>query len=133
MTTPEPPRSPQSPSSPQPPQASQSSGSEGDHEPTVEELEAQIEQTRMDLGDTVEALSAKLDVKSRVKSGAGDVAHRGKEQIDVVRSRASAVLTQARDAALDERGRPQPPVLAGVAGVLILATAVVVVVVRRRR
>jgi len=32
-----------------------------------EELKAEIEQTRQDLADTVEALTAKLDVKSRAK------------------------------------------------------------------
>jgi hypothetical protein len=35
---------------------------------SISELQADIEQTRHDLGDTVEALAAKLDVKAQVKS-----------------------------------------------------------------
>lgn len=38
------------------------------HEPSVEELEADIRRNRQQLGETVEALSAKLDVKSQLKS-----------------------------------------------------------------
>ncbi|WP_028473299.1 DUF3618 domain-containing protein [Nocardioides alkalitolerans] len=102
-------------------------------EPTVEEIEAQIERTRADLSDTVEALTAKLDVKGRVKTRASDVVHQGREQVDVARGHAVALGTRARSAALDERGRPQPPVVAGLAAFLLVATAVSVVVVRRRR
>jgi hypothetical protein len=36
-------------------------------EPSVAELQADIEQTRQQLGDTVDALAAKLDFKSRAK------------------------------------------------------------------
>jgi Protein of unknown function (DUF3618) len=35
---------------------------------TPEELRREIEQTRRELGDTVDALSHKMDVKERVKS-----------------------------------------------------------------
>ena len=35
--------------------------------PTVEELRAEIKQTRADLGETVQALAAKADVKARAK------------------------------------------------------------------
>jgi len=35
--------------------------------PTIEELRADIEQTRTDLGETVQALAAKADVKARAK------------------------------------------------------------------
>jgi hypothetical protein len=35
---------------------------------SISELQADIEQTRHELGDTVEALAAKLDVKAQVKS-----------------------------------------------------------------
>ena len=36
----------------------------------IEDLQADIEKTREQLGETVEALSAKLDVKAHVKSSA---------------------------------------------------------------
>lgn len=37
------------------------------HQPTKEELEAEIDQLRHSVGDTVEALTYRLDVKARVK------------------------------------------------------------------
>jgi ElaB/YqjD/DUF883 family membrane-anchored ribosome-binding protein len=42
-------------------------GSTGTAPATKQELEAEIEELRDDLGDTVEALSRRLDVKARVK------------------------------------------------------------------
>ena len=41
-----------------------------------EAIEADIEATRADLGDTVDALSRKLDVKSRVSAKAADTTGR---------------------------------------------------------
>ncbi len=41
--------------------------------PTREELEAEITATRSELGDTVEALTHKLDIKSRVTRRAREV------------------------------------------------------------
>ena len=40
---------------------------------SISELEADIEQTRHELGDTVEALAAKLDVKANLKSSTDQV------------------------------------------------------------
>lgn len=82
-----------SPDSPNPARSPQ--GEDGDHRPGVdedapetrEEIEAHIEQTRRELGDSVEALGAKLDVKSRAKQ------------------RAATVGAQAKDAVTGERGR----------------------------
>ena len=45
--------------------------------PTVEELRAGIKQTRAELGETVQALAAKADVKARAK-----------EQVEIARGRA---------------------------------------------
>jgi hypothetical protein len=45
--------------------------------PTVEELRAGIKQTRAELGETVQALAAKADVKARARA-----------QVDVARERA---------------------------------------------
>ncbi|WP_051808952.1 DUF3618 domain-containing protein [Actinoplanes subtropicus] len=45
--------------------------------PTIEELRAEIKQTRADLGETVQALAAKADVKARAR-----------EQVEVARERA---------------------------------------------
>jgi hypothetical protein len=40
---------------------------------SISELEADIEKTRHELGDTVEALAAKLDVKANLKSSTDQV------------------------------------------------------------
>jgi hypothetical protein len=45
--------------------------------PTVEQLRAGIQQTRAELGETVQALAAKADVKARAR-----------EQVEVARERA---------------------------------------------
>lgn len=66
-------------------------------------IEADIERTREDLTQTVDALTARLNVKRRVQ-----------------------------DRLSDDRGRPAPPVLA-VGAVVVLALAAVVVIRRRRR
>jgi len=57
----------------------------------VDELQADIERTRAELGQTVGALSDKLDVKGRAQQKAADakdaVAQRSHEAIDTVRTR----------------------------------------------
>lgn len=73
--------------------------------PTIAELRAEIKQTRSDLGETVQALAAKADVKARAK-----------EELGAVRAR---VVGSTRSAG------PVPVVLvlaglAAVAGVILL-------------
>ena len=41
-------------------------------EADIDDIQTDIEQTRKDLGETVEALSAKMDVKQRTKDKAAD-------------------------------------------------------------
>ena len=50
-------------------------------EPSVAELQADIEQTRQQFGDTVDALAAKLDVKSRAKDKVSATKQRVREQL----------------------------------------------------
>lgn len=95
-----------------------------DHEstPTADELEAQIERQRHELGETVDALSAKLDVKAR-----------SREKAQRARARVTDHVTRARDAATDEDGRPtqQAMIIGAVcAGAVV---GIVVVVAWRRR
>ncbi|MEU7581696.1 DUF3618 domain-containing protein [Streptomyces sp. NPDC041068] len=80
-------------------------------EPTAagpEELREQVEQTRSELGETIEALAAKADVKARVKDKAAQVrqqtevkAAEAKDQAaakaDVVRAKAADVAHQVQD------------------------------------
>ena len=73
------------------------------------EIEADIERQRDELASTVDALHARLDVKTRAKHKAEDV----------------------RDRVTTEDGRPRPELL-GAAG-LVLAVVAGLVVLRRRR
>ncbi|OAN38962.1 DUF3618 domain-containing protein [Mycolicibacterium iranicum] len=60
-------------------------------DPSIDALKADIEQTRVDLGETVGALSDKLDVKSRAKDAIADVkdtvAQRGHDVVDSAKQR----------------------------------------------
>ncbi len=84
----------------------------------IDDLEADIEQTRRDLAGTVDALSAKLDVKERTKQKAVDTKEAVVHKADALRHTAT-----------DNPHRTVP--IAAV--VLIGALAVGVVIWRRRR
>jgi methyl-accepting chemotaxis protein len=61
--------------------------------PDVEALRAEIKQTRADLGETVQALAAKADVKARAKEQVEQTKQR-------VRAQAAEATGKVRDAAL---------------------------------
>ncbi len=84
----------------------------------IDDIQADIERTRAELGDTVGALSAKLDVKERTKEKVADTKHRVVDKADALRHTAT-----------DNPTRTVPVV----AVVLIGALAVGIVVWRRRR
>lgn len=95
------------------------------HEPlaadaSAEEIVADIERTRGELGDTVDALSQKLDLKAQ----AG-------QQVQAARAGATEKLHQARDAVTDDDGKPTPA--AGAIAAAVVALLVGVLVWRRRR
>ncbi len=73
-------------------------------DPRVDALQADIEQTREELADTVDDLAAKFDVKSRL-----------------------------HDATMEPDGRPKPVVMAIGGGVLALVAALVAVRIWSRR
>jgi hypothetical protein len=114
----------------------------------ADELRAEIEQTRADLGDTVEALSAKADVKARVKDslkqGAAKATAKAKETAATVSAQATTAAVQGRakvagraamvrDQAADNptarRGLPIGAIALAAAGILV---AVLVIRSRRR-
>lgn len=76
---------------------------------TPDEIQAEIEQQREQLAGTLDALSAKLDVKSQAQAKVADV----------------------KDRTTDDSGRPRPEVLA--LGATVVAVAVALVWWRRRR
>lgn len=84
----------------------------------IDDIQADIERTRAELGDTVHALSAKLDVKERTK-----------EKVAEFKDRVADKAATLRHTATDNPTRTVPVV----AVVLIGALAVGIVVWRRRR
>jgi hypothetical protein len=83
----------------------------------IDDIQADIEQTRNELGQTVEALSAKLDVKERTKEKAAETKQRVVERADTLKHTAT-----------DNPKRTVPVV----AVVLIGALAIGIVVWKRR-
>jgi ElaB/YqjD/DUF883 family membrane-anchored ribosome-binding protein len=83
----------------------------------IEEIEADAEQTRNELGQTVEALADKLDVKERAKEKAAETKEHVVERADSL-----------RHAATDNPKRTVP-----VAAVAVIAALVVGIVIWRRR
>jgi hypothetical protein len=83
----------------------------------VDDIQADIERTRTELGDTVGALSAKLDVKNRTKQKATET-----------KERVVAKAQTVRHVATEDPKRIVP-----VIAVLVIGALAVGVVLRRRR
>ena len=79
------------------------SGSDSLHDP--EQLKAEIEQTREQLGRTAEQLVAKTDVKARAQAKVSDLTERAKDATTQVRRQAAAQADSARSQLV--RGRNQ--------------------------
>jgi uncharacterized protein YdbL (DUF1318 family) len=83
---------------------------------TPEEIRADIAQTREDVGDTVEALAEKTDVKAHAKQRVEDVKDNVRAKADQVKEKAEATTPESAQAggrqALDTvRANPAPFVL----------------------
>ncbi|NEB73675.1 DUF3618 domain-containing protein [Streptomyces sp. SID14478] len=76
-----------------------------------EELREQIEQTRTELGHTVEALAAKADVKARAKDKATHLKEQATDRTDALKAQATATAGKARTRAvgLAHQARQQTP------------------------
>jgi hypothetical protein len=109
---------------------------------SADELEADIERTREELGETVEALAGKLDVKARAQqrfattkeqalTQAGVARARATELSALANARATELSARAKDNATDEQGQLKPAVRAVAAATLVIV-AVVIVTARRR-
>jgi hypothetical protein len=79
------------------PQTTAPNGAEGAPPDDVQELQQEIEQTREQLGDTVERLVAKTDVKARAQGKAAELADRVKGQASQARTQAAARTGSVRD------------------------------------
>ena len=101
--------------------------------PSVDELQADVERNRQQLADTVEALTAKLDVKSRTKARIADTRRQAADRLDVGRTHANQLAGRARSAATTDDGKPTPAALGTVAALSAAVVAVGVLVWWRRR
>jgi len=105
-----------------------------EEKPDIDQLQADIEQTRTELGETVEALTAKLDVKSRAKDRLTQYKQHASGQVSTAQARAVDLTKSARTAATTEDGKPTPTAIAGAAAVAVTAlTAIALKLFRRRR
>lgn len=95
----------------------------------TEDIEADIEQTRAELGDTVEALTAKMDVKERARDKVDDTKERARDKIDHTKQRVAEKADAVRHTATENPQRAIP--VAAIA--LVGALAVAIVIWRRRR
>jgi ElaB/YqjD/DUF883 family membrane-anchored ribosome-binding protein len=90
-----------------------------------EHILADIEQTRADLGDTVTALTGKVDPRTRMRGAVSDLRARTIAGVSRVRVQAPQRARQAQQAV---RNRPVPAAV----GVLTVAGAVTAVLLGRR-
>ncbi|MFD8735971.1 DUF3618 domain-containing protein [Streptomyces sp. NPDC059618] len=65
--------------------------------PGPDHLREQIEQTRHDLGQTVQALADKTDVKARAQHRAGELKEQAVDKADEVKAQAAEAATQVQD------------------------------------
>ena len=101
------------------------------HADSISEVEADIEQTRDDLGRTVDALKDKFDVKAQAKHKVDDVKDSAAAQVHNIQEHAVHLAADVKDAATDDHGKPKPAVPIGAA--ITAAAAVVLVWLWRRR
>ena len=96
-------------------------GTSGGDNPGIEEIEADIARTREELAATVDELTARLDVKTRLKESVQQTKDQAVDRVRAVRAQAT-----------DDEGRPTPTTL-GVGGGIAVAVVVVIALTLWRR
>lgn len=104
---------------------------DGSAPPTPDQIRADIERTREELGQTVEALSAKLDVKTRTKERIVSLRENAQQRVDQGRLKATELTANAKETAArnQEQLRIAVPVVVAVGA----GTTVAVLLWRRHR
>ncbi|MGJ9372921.1 DUF3618 domain-containing protein [Nesterenkonia sp. CF4.4] len=96
-----------------------------------EQIEADLARTRRELGETVELLVEKFDVKSQAQVQLKEAKHRVAAEIHGARQHAVTYFGRARDFVTDEQGKPNRNGWIGVA--TVAATAALVLASRTSR
>lgn len=98
----------------------------GEEQRTPEEIRREIDHTREELGDTVEALAAKTDVKAQVKERADEIKSDAAQRKDELLSKAKEAVPESAGAGAHQvadtvKRRPVPFSAAGAfaAGLLV--------------
>ncbi|MEO9221713.1 MAG: DUF3618 domain-containing protein [Mycobacteriaceae bacterium] len=99
---------------------------------SVEEIEADIARTRENLGNTVDELTQKFDVKAQAQNKVQDIKERAEEQVHTAQVRGGEALSHAKATATDEQGKVKPAIPA-VGAVVLVATVLALVIWRRRQ
>jgi uncharacterized protein DUF3618 len=68
---------------------------EQDQDRTPADIRADIEQTRVEVGDTVEALAAKTDVKAQAKAKVDEIKGNVRQRGEVLKSRAQSTTPES--------------------------------------
>lgn len=97
----------------------------------IDQIQAEIEQTRQELGETVDALTSKLDVKTRARNQVDATRRRAMGQLEAAKSKATEIGARARDTTVNPDGDLKPAVPAG--AVVLLLLGIGAYLVRRRR
>jgi ElaB/YqjD/DUF883 family membrane-anchored ribosome-binding protein len=88
---------------------------EGQEPPDADQLRGEIAETREDLGDTVEALAAKTDVKAQAKAKVDEQKAQLKDKQDQAQQKVDETVAQAK-----ENPTPYAAVAGGVVAFLLL-------------
>jgi hypothetical protein len=100
--------------------------------PDIDALQADIEDTRRDLAETVDALTDKLNVKARTKARLETGRQQAVEGLESAKSRALELTGTVRDSATDEQGDVRREVLVATGVLVVALSALVVLGVRRK-
>lgn len=102
------------------------------HGADTEELRQEVDRARHDLGETVEALAAKADVKTIAREKAAHARSAARDRAVSARQAAAARASSAREAATSERARTTARTGGAVVASAGAAIALVTVWLRRR-
>jgi ElaB/YqjD/DUF883 family membrane-anchored ribosome-binding protein len=111
-------------------------GPGGDRPPTdVDELRADIAHTRAELGETVQALAARADVKARLQEGADEAKARLRDGLHNAATEARITAAEAPEKAQELASRTGRAVRSNPVPLVVLAgaAALVVLLIRWRR